>query len=130
MTRMNRLDTLFLDIPSDVSQMVYEITAVSCFTRCIELYSIIRIEQCDESVYFLFGSFMDNLLLFPSFHIGSCYIRFRIQPCLILKSQNYLFLKEHEIPSCTCLPFLSSLRNHYPFPIQALAVCTLYQGHE
>ena len=95
--------------------MVYEIITVSGLA-CIEFDSVIRIEQCDESVDFLFGPFVDDLFLLSFHHVCSCNVGFRIQPGFILKPQKYLFLKEHGIPSCTCLFYSSSAHNHHSFP--------------
>jgi hypothetical protein len=71
-------DISLSNIPFDVSQVIYEITTVSSFASCIEFSSVIRIKQCYESVDFLSGPFVKNLLLLSFHHIGSCYIRFDV----------------------------------------------------
>ena len=48
--------------------MVYEIITVSCFA-CCKFDSIHRIEKCYEYIDFIIRSFMEYLLLFPSFFI-------------------------------------------------------------
>jgi len=77
-------DTSFQHIPFDVFNMVYEIAAISRST-CIEFNSVIWIKQRDESVDFIIGSFVKDLLLLSLHHVCSCYIRLHVQPCFVFK---------------------------------------------
>ena len=73
-------DISFQHIPFDVFEMVYKVGAVSGLTH-IEFNSVILIKQCYESVDFIIGPFVKDLLLFSFFHhICSCYIRLHVQP--------------------------------------------------
>ena len=114
MTRMNLLIPLFSTYLLMLLRWFMKSSLFLVLPVVLNFNSVVRIKQCYESINLVIGSIVDNLLLLSFHHVTSCYIRFRIQPSFILKPQNY-FLKEHEIPSCTCLFFLSSLHNHHPF---------------